>query len=222
MAQKAATDEGKRTPGKGERITHMDPPRLAMKWSPMHLWYFYPSWQFSLEHKLLKNLNIQYEAGWITDLQDQGLEYQDERGYRAAVELRHYMPSPSMVPFYVAAEFYYHNVRFDRTSVVGYNCVGGPCDYYQYASYPVKNGEWGPSLKFGMLFFPGWHHNRSFFFDVNSGFAYRRIDYRYDFDPMGRQIEFLRSRDPALFRPNESLTERVRFLIGMRFCYRFI
>lgn len=201
--------------------TKVNPPLLAVKWSPMHLWYFYPSLQFSLEHKVSKSLNIQYEGGWIVDLQDQGPEYEDKRGYRLTAELRHYIPSPSMIPLYVSADFYYHNISFDRSSVLGFNCVGGGCSYYQYATYPVRNEELGPALKFGMLLFPGWSHNRSFFFDFNAGFAYRMINYRYGVDP-GENGEFFDSRDDILFSPNESLTNKVRFVMGVRLCVALV
>ena len=43
----------------------IEPPRLAVKWSILHLVYFYPSIQVGLEHKLFKNVNMQYDLGWV-------------------------------------------------------------------------------------------------------------------------------------------------------------
>src|SRR6478752_3563681 len=45
-------------------------PGLSFKWSPLHLFYYFPSVQLSMEHKLFKNINLQYDAGWIVNLQN--------------------------------------------------------------------------------------------------------------------------------------------------------
>jgi len=60
---------------------------------------------------------------------------------------------PRMLPFYVSAEFYYHNIHFDRSETVGFNCNTGACDYFQFVTYPVATEERGPGLKFGLLLF---------------------------------------------------------------------
>jgi len=199
-------------------------PKLALKWSVLHLMYFYPSWQFSLEHRLLKTLNIQYDGGWVVNSQPNFSGYENKRGYRMSVELRYYLPSsPQMVPFYFAGELYYHNIRFDRSETIGFNCATGMCDYYQFVTYPVKTEELGPGIKFGMLMFPGWRKNRSFFFDLNGGFAYRKINYSYSLRPSGEGIEQVGDiHGLRLFAPNEAVSERIRFIIGARFCYRFL
>src|SRR3954471_17470233 len=75
-------------------VEEVAPPMLALKWSPLHLLYFYPSWQFAVEYNLIKNLNIQFEAGWVVHSYQTLPEYEDKRGYRIAIELRYYLPSP--------------------------------------------------------------------------------------------------------------------------------
>jgi hypothetical protein len=209
-------------------IGEVAPPRLAVKWSPLHLLYFYPSWQFSIEHKLLKQLNIQYEGGWVVQSQNRVPEYQDKRGYRASIELRYYLPSPPMIPLYVGAEFYYHNVSFDRSETVGFNCASGDCDYFQSVTYPVSCEELGPALKFGILLYPAWRRNKSFYFDFSGGFAYRNISYASPARPSGEGMEYFKDTrgsylfDPAMFYPDEQITERPRFVLGIRFSYRFL
>lgn len=207
----------------GLAVNEVAPPRLGLKWSPLHLLYFYPSWQFSLEHRLLKDLSIQYEAGWAVHSYLSRPQYQDKRGYRAAVELRYYLPSPSMLPFYVSAEFYYHNIRFDRSETVGFNCVNGSCDYYQSVTYPVSCEELGPALKLGLLLYPAWRRNKSFYFDLNAGFAFRNISYASSARPSGDRIEYFKDVQRwRIFSPDEQITERARFVMGVRFCYRFL
>ena len=209
-------------------IGEVAPPRLALKWSPLHLLYFYPSWQFSIEHKLLKKFNLQYEAGWVVQSQNNVPEYQDKRGYRASIELRYYLPSPPMIPLYVSTEFYYQNVSFDRSETVGFNCALGNCDYFQSVTYPVTCEELGPGLKFGLLLYPAWRRNKSFYFDFNAGFAYRVIHYASPARPSGDGIEYFEDNqgwilfNPAMFRPDEGITERARFVMGIRFSYRFL
>jgi|GEM_PF-1576024 len=207
-----------------ERITsEVTPPGLAIKWSVLHLWYFYPSIQFSLEQRLFRNFAIQYEGGWVIRSFANPSDYEDKRGFRGAIELRYYLPSPDKVPFYVSAEYYYHNIKFDRTETVGYNCDSGMCDYYQSVTYPVNTEEMGPAFKIGMLMFPGWSHNRRFFFDINSGFAFRRINYSYSARPFGADVQiFDDSPNWRLFAPDEDLTKRVRFVLGVRFGFRFL
>ena len=209
-------------------IGEVAPPRLALKWSPLHLLYFYPSWQFSIEHRLLKNLNIQYEGGWAVHSYNSAPEYQDKRGYRASVELRYYLPSPPMIPLYVATEFYYHNVSFDRSETVGFNCAWGDCEYFQSVTYPVTCEELGPGLKFGLLLYPAWRRNKSFYFDINAGFAYRNINYASPARPSGDGVQYFEDDrgwtlfNPDIFHPDEQVTERARFVMGIRFSYRFL
>jgi hypothetical protein len=204
-------------------VGEVAPPRLALKWSPFHLVYFYPSWQFSIEYNLIKNLNIQFDAGWVVHSYQNLPEYEDKHGYRAAVELRYYLPSPRMLPLYVATEFYYHRISFNRSETVGFNCAGGTCDYFQSVTYPVNCEELGPGLKFGLLLYPGWRRNKSFYFDFNAGFAYRNINYASPARPSGDGVEYFTNTQRWFqFSPNEKITERTRFVLGVRFCYRFL
>lgn len=217
----AQSDSGKEFSYAADEIT---PPKLALKWSPFHLYYFFSSWQFALEHKLTKRINIQYDAGWVTDFRSNDLQYQDSHGLRAAVELRYFLRSPRMVPMYVAAEYYYHDIRFDRTETIGVNCIGSDCDYYQYATYTVKNREQGPTFKFGLMLFPAWHRNRSFFFDFNAGFAYRSIDYSYGSRPAGPNMRYFGdgASDWNFLAPREDISSTPRFVVGIRIAYRII
>ncbi|MGC3944063.1 MAG: hypothetical protein QM762_05975 [Chryseolinea sp.] len=210
--------------GRDERLTgKVMPPGLAVKWSILHLLYFYPSIQLSLEQRLFKNFGIQYEGGWVINSYENTSDYEDKRGFRGAIELRYYLPSTDKVPLYISGEYYYHNIKFNRTETVGFNCATGMCDYYQSVTYPITTEEMGPAFKFGMLMFPGWTHNRRFFFDINSGFAFRRMNYSYAARPSGVGVQYFDdSANWRLFAPDEELTKRVRFVLGARLCFRFL
>jgi hypothetical protein len=199
-------------------------PALAIKWSPLHMIYFYPSFQVSLEHRILKRLNAQYDVGLIMDYPDGDSEdFSNKEGYRFIGELRYYVPSPPKVPLYVAAEVHHSKINFSRAEVVGYGCEFGNCDYFEYADYKIETINQGVGLKFGVLLFPGWNKNRSFFFDVNAGGAYRDISYQ----SIGKPIQstgtvFYDNEEDHPFAPSEQSRSQFRLVLGVRLCYRFL
>jgi hypothetical protein len=200
----------------------VEPPSLADKFSVPHLFYFYPSVQIGLEHKLFKNVNLQYEAGWIFNINSNDSEnYQNKRGFRGIAEVRYYIPSPPKIPFYIAGEFYYSRIKFDRSQVIGYDCQTGECSYFKYETYKIENDHQGVGLKYGMLLFPGWNRNRSFFFDINGGLAYRSIAY-HDIDkPMPVNAQFFDNDTSDFFSPKESDHSEFRLILGVRMGYSF-
>jgi hypothetical protein len=195
-------------------------PALSIKWSPVHLAYFYPSFQVALEHRIYKNLSAQYDFGYVLDYPNSDSEeYTDKRGYRFIGELRYYVPHPPKIPFYVAAEYYNSTISFDRFSVVGYNCAGG-CSFYEYVNYKVENKHNGYGMKFGILLYPGWNKNRSFFFDLNLGAAYRNITYTDIGKPVDSNITYFDNDDSTPFSPSEQDRSGIRLIMGVRIGYR--
>ena len=207
-----------------DRIT---PPRLAVKWSVSHLFYFYPSLQFALEHKLTNNLNIQYDLGWIFErpyLIQENTDYQNKSGFRGIAELRYYIPSHPKIPFYLAGEFYYSNVTFDRSTVVGYGCENGDCNYFESVATKVRNDHHGAGLKYGILLYPGWNKNRTFFFDLNIGIAYRRIAYTDIGAPLPANTEIFDDEYEGFSFASPDETDRYEFrpVLGCRLSYAFL
>lgn len=201
-----------------DRIT---PPRLAVKWSPFHLIYFYPSAQFSIEHKLTKDFTMVYDLGWIINYNENDSEdYSNRRGFRGLAELRYYLPFTTKVPLYFAGEYYYHRIQFDRSSVLGYECATGECNYYEYITYKVQTHQQGVGLKFGILLFPAWNKNRSFFIDIQGGLAYRFIRYEDKGIPNVPNSSFFDNDNDNLFTPNEEDHSAPRPVIGIRLGYR--
>jgi len=196
-------------------------PKLAVKWSPLHLIYFYPSFQVALEHKLTQHVNLQYDLGWILNYPSSDDEsFRNKAGFRGIVEARYYLPSPRKIPFYLAAEYYYSRVTFERSEVIGYGCESGDCDYFQYTTYQVIHHNQGAGMKFGLLLFPGWNRNKSFFFDINVGAAYRDITYS---QPNLLTVPFSRSfgnDSNDVFAPSEKNHGEMRPVVGVRLGYR--
>jgi hypothetical protein len=206
--------------------TRITAPRLAVKWSVPHLFYFYPSLQFALEHKLVNNLNIQYDLGWVFErpyLIQENSDYENKNGFRGIAELRYYIPSPPKIPFYLAGEFYYSNITFNRSRVVGYGCASGDCNYFESVATKVRNDHHGAGLKYGILLYPGWNKNGTFFFDLNIGVAYRKISYTDIGTPLPANAEILDDRDDGyFFGPDETDRYEFRPVLGCRLSYAFL
>jgi hypothetical protein len=199
-------------------------PALAVKWSPLHLAYFYPSFQVSIEHKLLRNLSVQYDLGLILDYPNGDSEdFSDKRGYRFIGELRYYVPSPPKIPFYVAAEVYHSKVNFNRSQVIGRGCETGDCDYFEYVEYKMETVNKGVGFKFGVLLYPGWNRNRSFFFDINVGGAFRDITYESIGRPVQSASTVIYDNDESnLFSPSEQSRTQFRPVIGVILGYKIL
>lgn len=201
----------------------IEPPKLAVKWSIPHLFYFYPSAQVAVEHRLYKRFNIQYDLGVVFSVNsNSGEEYQNKRGFRGIAELRYYVPSPPKVPFYIAGEFYYSRIKFNRSQVMGYECGGGDCSYFEYVTYKVEHNHQGIGVKYGMLLYPGWNRNRSFFFDINGGVAYRSIAYNEIAKPNVSNAEFFDNDSSNLLYPNENDRREFRLILAVRIGYTFL
>lgn len=209
-------------PGVAQQSPIIDQPKLAIKWSPLHLLYFYPSFQVALEHKLTQHINLQYDLGWILNYPSSNTEeFGNKSGYRGMAELRYYFPSPPKIPFYVAGEYYYSRVTFDRSEVIGYDCESGACDYFQYTTYKVVHHHQGVGMKFGLLLFPGWNKNRSLFFDLNGGVAYRSILYTNVGKPNAPDSQsFNNNNHDDIFAPTERDHGEFRLIVGIRLGYR--
>ena len=199
----------------------IEPPRLAVKWSPLYLAHFYPSVQFSLEHRVTRNITLQYDFGGVVDfgatIND---DFVDRRGFRAIGEIRYYLPSPAKIPLYIAGEYFHSEIRFNRSNVVGYDCTWGDCLYYEYITHKVEHRNQGVGLKYGIILFPAWNRNRKFFFDVNAGAAFRYIQYDYTSMPVGEDVMLFKDRDDKnFFRPVEKNGWYPRPVMGLRVGY---
>lgn len=204
------------------QTNRIEAPAFAIKYSPVHLIYFFPSVQFSVEHKVLKNINFHYDLGKVVNYRDTESErYSNRRGFRGIAEIRWYLPSPPKVPLYVAGDFYYSRIQFDRSTVMGHHCETRDCDYFEYITYKVNYDSHGFGLKFGSLLFPGWNKNRSVFIDVNTGFTYRDTSFSDVGKPVIPDTLFFEKDGFRLFALNEKNHHVFQPVFGMRVGYRF-
>ena len=165
---------------------------------------------------------MQYDLGWVFSFNPNGSEdYQNKKGFRGMAELRYYLPSPPKIPFYIAGEFYYSRIKFDRSQVIGYGCATGDCSYFEYFTYKVENDHQGIGIKYGLLLYPGWNRNRSFFFDINGGVAYRSIAYHEIGKPVTPNDEVFDNDSSGFFSPNENDHTEFRPILGVRIGYTF-
>ena len=75
-------------------------------------------------------------------------------------------------------------------------------------------------MKFGLLLFPGWNNNRSFFFDLNAGVAYRSILYTDIGKPNAPNSQSFNNNSDDIFAPTEADHGEFRLIVGIRLGYR--
>ena len=73
-----------------------------------------------------------------------------------------------------------------------------------------------------MLLFPGWNRNRSFLFDINVGFASRKIAFDEIEKPVSSNAEFFDNDSPELFSQKENDHTKFRQKFGIPIGYTFL
>lgn len=196
-------------------------PVLAIKISPQHLAAFYPTLQIALEHKVYKDISLQYDYGYVLNYKDNASdEYSDKRGYKAKIELRYYAWRFSdHIQSYVATEAFQNHVDFNRKSVFGIDCPTGDCDYFEYKTFTVQYRENGFAVKYGFLFY--LDQAKHLFIDINGGLTTRNIHYTHVGKPSGTGIIDYGNDFNAFWRPDETSRFDYGLVIGARAAYRF-
>jgi hypothetical protein len=190
-------------------------PQQAIKFSPMHLVNFYPTIEFSFEQKVATRTTLQIEAGYVLDYNnDWNEEFLDKRGVKGKLEGRYYFfgRTDKRKIYYLAGEVYGNFINFDRVSSRE-ECFDVNCEhaFIRTVAYKMEYREHGFSFKIGLIKYVG-----KFFFDFNSGWTIRDIEYR---EPVNFSGGF--TEDWTLWEiPNED--DRVTFSpnVGIRFGYR--
>jgi hypothetical protein len=158
-------------------------PRQAIRFSPFHLINFYPTIQIGYEHLLKNKITLIVEGGYVIDYdENQGdlsttsIEHYNKRGFKVKLEPRYYFyqNQKERVTFYSGLELYYNFVDFDRNERVT-ECYDPDCvhAFQRMYIYTVNYREWGFAPKAGIMIYI-----KNFFFDFNSGIAFRNIDYQ--------------------------------------------
>lgn len=191
-------------------------PRHALKISPFHLFGFYPTLQLAYEVKIGSRATIQLEGGYVLNYQiNQDTQYQDKRGAKGKLELHYYsLPSQrAKLIYYVAGEFYYNAVNFDRLTTQQ-ECFDIECNhtFTRQFTYKVMYREPGVGLKVGFI-----KYFDDFFMDINSGWAIRFISYTDTF----QGNDFINDNVSWFFAiPNEEDRTILSPIVGIRLGYR--
>ncbi len=191
-------------------------PKHAVKWSPMHLWGFYPSMQLAYEVGISERIGIQVDAGYVLNFGGNlDEDYQNKRGVKLKTELRYYFESlpKSSDGFYMSVEPYWNQVKFDR-SLTSEECFDPACQtrFLRYNTFGVRYKELGLSTKGGYLIF----FDSNILMDVTVGWSLRSIDYQY---PEGMENTLMNTLN--FFEPNEEDRIVLSPTIGLRVGYRF-
>jgi hypothetical protein len=158
-------------------------PRQAIRFSPFHAINFYPTIQIGYEHLLKNKITLYVEGGYVLDydtneddLSTVSIQYYNKRGFKAKLEPRlyFYQNQRERMTLYGGVEFYYNYVDFDRNESVT-ECYDADCvhAFQRMYIYAVHYREWGFAPKAGIMIYI-----KNFFFDFNSGIAFRNIDYQ--------------------------------------------
>lgn len=192
-------------------------PAHALKWSPIHLWGFYPSLQLAYEVGFAKRLSAQADAGYVVRY-DEGTstDYMNKRGVKLKAELRYYFESLAggMDGFYASVEPYMTSINFDR-SVTLSECFDPACQhtFWRNYTYKVEYREMGLSAKGGYIIY----FDKNILLDVNIGWSLRSINY----DQPDNVPELAPVGGFNFFAPNEEDRIILSPLFGARIGYRF-
>ena len=189
-------------------------PRHTIKFSPLHLFNFYPTVQLAYELRINREWSMQFDGGVVVDIGYEDVDFQNKRGYKVKLEPRRYFAFSRKggLGFYSSVELYLNNVDFDRSSDE-VQCFDPECTsrYRRTYFYTINYREYGSAFKIGMV-----KHFGSFLFDVSSGFGVRLIFYSA---PNYVDLRYHSSHwyEAPIVRSRTALTPIVNFRLGYSF-----
>ena len=157
-------------------------PKLAARWTPFNLAGKFPAIQLGIEYRLAKSnphWTLSHDLGIVIKTKNNSESFSDKSGFKANTELRYYAILSKKAPFYISADVYYHQFKYDRTDLIGYDCETGECSYYQYISWRRQYTMRRIAFKFGYVIF--LEPANRLFADISVGLGYR-IRHSKDYD----------------------------------------
>lgn len=200
-----------------DSLSFEESPGLALKFSPLHVFAFYPTIQLALEHRLYKHIGLQYDVGLVVGTNSESELYRNASGFKLKTEMRYYVNTAKSIDTYLALEAHATKVEYSRSSVFGIGCATGDCDYFEYKTFSIQNKIQGTSLKMGFLIYIG--EQEDFFVDINFGVSLRNIRFQSFGKPKGTHIIDY-TEDLPLFAPPEKDRREFAPIIGYRVGYR--
>lgn len=196
------------------------PPALAVKWSPLHLFGYYPTLQLAVEHRIADQFSLQWDAGYVVSVEDPVDQKDgfDKKGFKAKLDIRYYETFGRSAVFF-APEFFYNYVDFKKTGTFGIGCDDpqGGCDYFRYYTYPVRYREPGLAMKVGLFHRFGRH----FCIEYHLGVAQRFIRYKAVGVPAKTSYEDEYEDDPFDLIPSHRSANRLSPTTAFRVGYIF-
>lgn len=151
-------------------------PRSAVKFSPLHLFNFYPTFQLAYEHQVASSLTVQGDVGYILNYGNYDPRYQDKEGVKIKLEARLYMEDATATNkiYYFGLEPYANFINFNRTESGPEECLDESCSnlFIRNYTYQVKAREKGFGFKVGKVRYYG-----KVMVDLSLGVMMRFIDY---------------------------------------------
>lgn len=155
------------TPAEKNRIG-----KFILKWSPLHLYSRFPTFQLALEHRINDTYSIQYDFGPCIHNNEIDKTETHKRGFKSKLQVRRYLSSDNRHwKFFVAPEIYYNQVDF-RTGETYRITAQNNIEYYKYIQFNRRYEEQGVALNFGTAFIA-----RQVFIDFQIGIAARHVYY---------------------------------------------
>jgi hypothetical protein len=203
--------------GKDSLTMAMLVPRQAVKLSPLHLINFYPTIELSFEQKIAPQVTLQLEGGYVLNYSnDWDEDFLDKRGVKLKLESRYYFfgRTDRRKIYYLAGEAYTNIINFERRSSRE-ECFDAACEhmFIRYENAKMAYREKGFTVKAGLIKYAG----KKFFFDFNSGWTIRDIEYRELTNILSEERDFFEFFDI----PNEEDRIVLSPNVGARIGYRF-
>lgn len=167
----------------GDSLKYSNLPKHAVKFSPLSLLTFYPTIQVAYETRLVRNISMQVDLGYVLstpsalfESEDDDMSFKDMRGAKLKLELRYYAPFSlkfKRAHHYFSLEPYLNTVRFNRDSWVT-QCFDVECtaQFRQLYTYKMQYREGGASFKYGIQIY-----SEKLIFDFSAGLRIRDIYY---------------------------------------------
>lgn len=113
-------------------------PDLIFKVNPSPIFSFYSSFMFGLEHRIYRNLYMQYEGGRIKPFGDNWdyKAYQNLKGGRGTMQLRYYAEQLNSRGIFFGVEATLRLVNYERKNTFGFDCEEfANCAYFRYIAF---------------------------------------------------------------------------------------
>jgi hypothetical protein len=135
-------------------------PHFIIKWAPLSLVEQDNTVQFGIEYLFKGPVSLQQEVGYgwfnFTNNSDNGRVFKNREIWRSRTELRFYVANNGEIRrpqgAYLALEFLYKRMNYNKGGNVGRECNGSECEYFEMMNYKLFRDIFGYHGKIGLQF----------------------------------------------------------------------